>query len=204
MPDASGSQSNQAAQEKPCRACGEKIAAQALVCRVCKLPQRGPLWLSFWKDTATAIVAILALVPWVGGFAAFVWPILQTPQPKLTPVVYACQGSTISLGVVNSGKAFGFIETISIHDDAASNFPLLDPTQNPDGSRPPLGERSVVPAGSIKQLTLMATTPNQKAEQEIPQSQKRCQWTLHLTYLNTSREEKTADAPCVCDKGITG
>lgn len=201
MPHASSSHSDHPAQEKSCRACGEKIAAQAKLCHVCSTPQRGPLWLYFWKDTATAIVAILALVPWVGGFLAFVWPVLRTPQPELTPIVYTCEGSIVSLGVVNSGKAFGFIKALSVRDDGTSNFPLLNPQQDASGTRPPLGDKSAVAAGSIRQLTLMATTSNQQAEQPIPAAAKRCQWTLHLTYLNTRREEKTADAPCVCDKG---
>src|SRR5258708_431806 len=197
MSNASGSQSNQPAQEKPCRACGEKIAAQAVVCHVCSTPQRGPLWLYFWKDIATAIVAVLAFVPLAVGFIAFVWPILLAPQPKLITIVYSCQGSTISLGVVNSGKAFGFVERFSV-TDGERNYPMVD-ADKAEGDDDSLGEKAVISADGLKQMKL--TAMNGGAEQVLSTGKK---WTLHMIYLNTDGKENSADTSLVCHERTSG
>jgi len=135
---------------KPCRACGEQISLSANVCHLCGTPQSGPLWLFHWKDFATAIVAILALLPWLAASYAFLYPLFVRPSPKLVPIVYKCDGSIVGVNIANGGDAIAFIKEISLAKTGRLNFRVMPVSGNS------LGAQSIVGIEKIDSVELRA------------------------------------------------
>jgi len=184
--------------KKTCRACGEEIAEAALVCHICGTPQRGPMWLYRWKDVATAIIAILALVPWIAGFFAFVIPVFEKPTPDLKPILYGCNGSKVSLGVVNSGKAYGFITAITLRPEGSKQSVAL---MNFD--RSPLGESSVIAPDKPVSLVLQSFSSGDMSsaiEQPVCTTTTVCTFHLDLAYKDKDDKPLSAAANGTCNK----
>ena len=94
-----------------CLECGEKIPADARLCRYCKTPQNWSRFLFRWKDI---IVAVLALAPLWGGAYALILPMFEEDTPRLKILDASCESDKPIFLLSNRGNAPAIVKTIGL------------------------------------------------------------------------------------------
>lgn len=97
---------------RPCRACGEAIAAQARICRVCKSPQGWTRLLFQWKEIGVAVLALVPLWKAAGSLGE-----LARPEPRVPDVrasALACGTESFRLALTNVGTAAGLVAAVKL------------------------------------------------------------------------------------------
>jgi hypothetical protein len=97
---------------KPCRACGEVIAASARICRVCKSPQGWTRYLFQWKEIAVAVLALVPLWSATGSLARLASP--EPKRPDIRASALTCDSQSFGLALSNLGNVAGLVGSMHL------------------------------------------------------------------------------------------
>lgn len=177
---------------RSCRACGEVIAAQARICKVCKSPQGWTRLLFQWKEVVVAVLALLPLWKAAGSLAEIAQAEPKVPQVRASAL--ACDTDAFRLALTNVGTAAGLVAGVRLayQSDGKRIEPGVDLV--PEGGEPGL----VIEPGAVVTLALTPRISGVPTVLQFPRGGGECRAIARVTVKTFDENDSVVDAGCPC------
>ena len=177
---------------KPCRACGEVIAASARICRVCKSPQGWTRYLFQWKEIAVAVLALVPLWSATGSLARLASP--EPKRPDIRASALTCDSQSFGLALSNLGNVAGLVGSMHVvlrkgGRELGSAIDLL-PQDGP--------ATLILEPGGIQAVTLVPRIAGVPTEVPFPQDSADCSAVARVSIKSFSGADAIVEAMCPC------